>query len=209
MLKKIGLKLVLAAGASMVFGAALSLAAGNDWEIDGAHTSASFRIKHMMISTVKGDVSGASGKVIIDDKDLTKSSVEATLEAKTITTNNEKRDEHLRSADFFDVAKYPKITFKSKKVEKAGSKLKVTGDFTMHGVTKEVVLDVEGPTEVVKDPWGNARRGFSATTSLNRKDYGMTWNKSLDGGGIVVGEDLQVELAVEVTQAIPKPAAKK
>jgi polyisoprenoid-binding protein YceI len=148
--------------------------------------------------------------VNIDEKDVTKSTVEATIDASTVNTNEPKRDEHLRSADFFDVAKFPTITFKSKSVKKSGEgKLAVTGDLTMHGVTKEVTLDVEGPAKEIKDPWGNVRSGASASTKINRKDFGLGWNKVLEAGGVAVGEEVAITLDVELTKKAPAaPAAK-
>jgi len=137
--------------------------------------------------------------VTIDDADITKSKVDVTIDAASIDTANAKRDEHLRSPDFFDVAKYPTLKFVSTKVAKAGEgRLKVTGNLTIHGVTKEVVLDVEGPSPAVKDPWGNTKSGASATTKINRKDFGLTWNKALETGGMVVGEEVLITLEVEL-----------
>ena len=128
-----------------------------------------------MISTVRGEFGKTEAKVVIDEADITKSTVEATIDVASINTRDEKRDAHLKSPDFFDVAKFPTMTFKSTKVEKAGEGLKVTGDLTMHGVTKPVVLDVTGPSQVIKDPWGLSRRGVSATTKVNRKDFGVSY----------------------------------
>ncbi len=138
---------------------------------------------------------------------MTKSTVEATIDATSINTNEPKRDEHLRSPDFFDTAKYPTITFKSTKVEKAGSNLKVTGDLTMHGVTKPVVLDVDGSTAEAKDPWGNTKRGGVATTKINRKDFGLGWNKALEAGGVVVGEEVSITLDLELNKKQAPAAA--
>ena len=181
-------------------------------EIDSSHSGASFTVKHMMISNVRGEFNKVSGTFNYNEKDPTKSTVAATIDASSIDTREPKRDEHLKSPDFFDVAKHPKITFKSKKVAKAGEgKLKVTGDLTMRGVTKEVVLDVEGPTKPVKDPWGNLKIGATATTTLNRKDFGLNWNQALEAGGVLVGEDVKVELDLEFLQkaAVAPAGAKK
>jgi polyisoprenoid-binding protein YceI len=180
----------------------LALAPGislaSTWDIDPAHSSVEFSVRHLMVSTVKGNFQKVSGFVDIDDKNITKSSVEVTIEAASIDTREPKRDGHLKSPDFFDAAKYPTVTFKSTKVEKAGNgKLKVTGDLSIHGVTKPVVLMVEGLTPEVKDPWGNARRGASATTSVNRKDFGVSWAKTMDNGGAVVGEEVAIQLEAE------------
>ena len=169
------------------------------WNIDADHSSVGFKVRHMMISNVKGDFGKVSGVVDIDDKDLTKSKVEVSIETASISTGVAKRDEHLKGADFFDVAKYPTMTFVSQKVKKAGNgKLKVTGLLTLHGVTKEVVLDVEGPTNASKDPWGNIKRGATATAKINRKDYGLTYNAALESGGVLVGEEISIALEIEL-----------
>jgi polyisoprenoid-binding protein YceI len=176
-----------------------TLALASTWNIDPEHSSVGFKIKHLMVSNVNGNFNKHTGVVEIDDKDITKSTVQVTIDTNSINTNVQKRDEHLRSADFFDVATYPTMTFVSKKVAKAGKdKLKVTGDLTLHGVTKEVVLDVEGPTVESKDPWGNIRRGATATTKINRKDFGLTWNAALETGGVVVGDDVNIILEIEL-----------
>ncbi|QRK13179.1 polyisoprenoid-binding protein [Archangium violaceum] len=190
--------------------AAPSFAFAAEFEIDAAHSAAQFSVKHMMVSNVRGAFSKVTGKANIDEKDITRSTVEATIDATTINTNEPKRDEHLRSADFFDTAKYPTITFKSTKVEKAGANLKVTGNLTMHGVTKPVVLDVEGFTTEAKDPWGNIKRGGTATTKINRKDFGLGWNSVLETGGVAVGEEVAITLDLELNkkQAAPAKAAK-
>ncbi len=155
----------------------------------------------MVISNVRGEFGKMSGTVTLDEKDVTKSTVEAVIDATTIDTREAKRDEHLRSADFFDVAKHPTITFKSTKVEKAGKDgLKVTGDLTIRGTTKPVVLKVTGPTGEVKDPYANIRRGVSATTKVNRNDYGVAWSGVLEGGGAIVGNDVNIELEVELVK---------
>jgi len=182
-----------------------SSAATTTWKIDPAHTAAQFAVKHMMISTVRGEFKGVTGTVIWDDQDVTKSSVDVTIDAKTVNTGEDKRDQDLRSANFFDVEKFPTLTFKSKKVEAAGAgKLKITGDLTMHGVTKEVVLDVEGPSAAVKDPWGMTRSAASATTKVNRQDYGVKWNKDLDGGGVVVSDSVTITIDLEMTKQAAK-----
>jgi len=171
------------------------------WEIDPAHTSVQFAIRHMMVSNVRGEFSKVSGTAEADEKDLTKSKLQATIDAASIDTRVEKRDEHLKSADFFDVAKYPTITFTSKRIEPAGAgHWRVTGDLTLHGVTKEVTLDVEGPTAEVKDPMGKVRAGAQATTKINRKDFGLTWNKALDAGGVAVGDEVTITIDVEATK---------
>src|SRR5512138_789370 len=187
---------------------ALGLAEASSWNLDPAHSQATFSVRHLVISTVRGEFGKLTGSAKFDDKDATKSSVEATIDTTTIDTRVAKRDEDLKSENFFDVAKYPTITFKSTKVEKAGKgKLKVTGDLTMHGVTKPVVLAVEGPTQDIKDPWGNTRRGFSATTTINRKDWGLSWSKTIEAGP-VVGDDVKLEIEAELIKQAEKTAVK-
>jgi polyisoprenoid-binding protein YceI len=199
----------LKSAAALMF-ALPSLAFASAWEIDGSHSSAGFSVKHMMVSNVNGSFNVKSGAVNVDDKDITKSTVEAVLDATTVNTGNAKRDEHLRKDDFFDTAKYPTITFKSTKVEKAGEgKLKVSGDLTMHGVTKPVVLDVTGPSKESKDPWGNTRTGVQATTKLNRKEFGLIYNSALETGGVAVGEEVTVNLDLSLVKKQPAAPAKQ
>jgi polyisoprenoid-binding protein YceI len=190
------------------FAAVLSLpapAANSTWQIDPAHSAAQFSIKHLAISTVRGGFSKVKGTVSLDDKDVSKSSVDVTIDVSSVDTREPKRDDDLRSDKFFDTAKYPTMAFKSTKVEQvSASKLKVTGDLTLHGVTKEVVLDVEGPTAAIKDPWGNQRVAATATTKINRQDFGVKWNKTLDNGGMMLGDEVAVTLDIEMFQ----PAAK-
>ena len=184
--------------AAVMLATVVPVRAQSTWEIDPAHTSIGFTIRHMMVSNVRGHFGKFSGTVKANEKDLTESTVEATIDVASIDTGNAKRDDHLRSPDFFDVAKHPTITFKSRKITPAGDKKwKVTGDLTMHGVTKEVTLDVEGPTDQVKDPQGNVRAGATATTKLSRNDFGISWSKALDGGGLVVGDQVSVTIEVE------------
>ena len=190
------------------FAAVLSLpapAANSTWQIDPAHSAAQFSIKHLAISTVRGGFSKVKGTVSLDDKDASKSSVDVTIDVSSVDTREPKRDDDLRSDKFFDTAKYPTMAFKSTKVEQVSpGKLKVTGDLTLHGVTKEVVLDVEGPTAAIKDPWGNQRVAATATTKINRQDFGVKWNKTLDNGGMMLGDEVAVTLDIEMFQ----PAAK-
>ena len=186
----------------------VTLVAGNamadEWTVDPSHSSVQFSIKHMMVSTVRGKFQKLSGTVNLDEKDPTKSSIEVTIDATSIDTGEPKRDAHLKSADFFDVAKYPTLTFKSSKIEKAGKgKFKVTGDLTMHGQTRPVTLAIDGPTGAVKTPWGSLTRGVSATGKLNRKDWGLGWNKAIEMGGVMVGDEVQLQLDVELS---PKQA---
>ena len=181
--------------------AAPALTFASTWEIDPAHTNAQFAVKHLVISTVRGQLGKVTGTVNLDDSDITKSSVRATIDATGIDTREPKRDEDLRGPDFLDVAKYPTITFTSKKVEKVGDgTYKVTGDLTIRGVTKEAVLSLQGSPQPLKDPFGNVKMGGVATTRINRQDFGVSWSKSLDGGGLVVGDDVDVTIDVEVAK---------
>ncbi len=171
------------------------------WKLDPAHSSADFKIKHMMISNVKGSFSGLTGTLVENTANPNQSTVEASIDIATINTGDPQRDGHLKSADFFDVEKYPKMTFKSTQVERKGDgEYSVTGDLTLHGVTKPVTFAVEGPSAPGKDPWGNTRIGLSATTRINRKDFGLSWNSPLETGGILVGEDVQINLDVQFIQ---------
>jgi polyisoprenoid-binding protein YceI len=172
------------------------------WKIDPAHSSAEFKVKHMMISNVKGSFNGLSGTLIEDTSDPTLSRVDATIDIGTISTGDVQRDAHLKSADFFHHEQHPNMTFHSTRVEKKGDgEYAVTGDLTAHGVTKSVVFAVEGPSAPGKDPWGNTRIGLSATTKVNRKDFGLIWNAALETGGILVGEEVQITLDVQCTQS--------
>lgn len=186
-----------------------ALARAANYDIDTAHSSAGFAVRHLAVSNVRGEFAKVTGVVEYDAKDPSKTRVEATLDAASVTTRDPKRDEHLKSADFFDVAQYPVITFKSTKVEKASQGLKVKGDLTLHGVTRPVVLDVQGPTPEVKDPWGNVRAGASATAKINRKDFGMSFNKTLDSGGLVVGDEVAITIDVELVKKAAPAEAKK
>lgn len=179
------------------------------WEIDSAHSSTEFSVKHMMVSTAKGRFDKVAGTLNLDDKNPTKSTIELTIDASTIDTHEPKRDGHLKSPDFFDVAKFPTITFKSTKIEKAGkAKFKVTGDLTMHGVTKPVTLAVEGPSAPMKNLLGSTSSGASATTKINRKDWGLTWNKPLEAaGGVLVGDEVTINVDLELVSKPEAPAA--
>jgi polyisoprenoid-binding protein YceI len=172
------------------------------WAFDESHSTVEFSVRHMMITNVKGRLGGIKGTIDMDDKDLSKSKVDVSLEAGTINTENAKRDEHLKSPDFFDVQKFPQIKFVSKKVTKNKDNIRVSGDLTIRGITKPVDLTVDGPTPSIKDPWGKVKRGFSATTKINRKDFGITWNKSLDGGGVVVGDEVKINIEAQLQEKI-------
>ena len=173
-----------------------------NYKIDPAHSSAQFVVRHMMITNVRGGFGSVQGTVTYDPDKIGDSSIEAVIDATTISTSEAQRDTHLKSADFLDVERFPSITFKSKSVERAGSdELNVTGDLTIHGVTKEVLLKVEGPTAEGKDPWGNARIGASATTKIKRSDFGLTYNAALETGGILIGDELKIELEVSLIKS--------
>ncbi|HEY6003962.1 MAG TPA: YceI family protein [Anaeromyxobacter sp.] len=177
--------------------------ATNRWDIDVGHSAIHFWVRHLVISKVHGRFAKWAGTIDLDAQDLTRSSVEVKIDAASIDTQVADRDTHLRSPDFLDVAKHPELSFRSRKIEKAGDGYRVTGDLTLHGVTRQVALDAEfGGT--VKDPWGNERSAFTAKTSLDRRDYGLTWNAALEAGGVLVGEKVEISLEVE---AVKKAAA--
>ncbi len=172
------------------------------WKLDPAHSAAEFKVKHMMISNVKGSLTGLTGVLTEHQTDSTLSSVEASIDLATVNTGDAQRDGHLKSADFFDIEKYPTMTFKSTQVKRNGEgEYKVTGDLTVHGVTRPVSFAVEGPSAPGKDPWGNTRIGLSATTKINRKDFGLAWNSALETGGVLVGEDVAITLDVQFIKA--------
>jgi polyisoprenoid-binding protein YceI len=172
------------------------------WNIDPVHSGAEFKVKHMMISNVKGQFTGVKGVLALDESNLTNSRVEASIDAASITTRDAQRDTHLKSADFFDVEKFPTLSFKSSRISRVGDgELTVAGDLTLHGITRNVVFNVEGPTAPAKDPWGNTRVGLSATTKINRKDFGLIWNGALESGGILVGDEVTITLDVQFVRA--------
>lgn len=171
------------------------------YNLDPSHSTIQFKVKHLMIANVAGVFEKFKGTVDIDEKDITKSVVQVSIEMGSLNTNIAKRDEHLRSPDFFDVAKFPIMTFVSTKVEKAGAdKLKVTGNLSIKGVTRVVVLNVDGPTGEIKTPQGDIKRGASATTTINRQDFGVSWSKKLDGGGVVVADDVHISIDTELAR---------
>ena len=171
------------------------------YTIDPAHTTIGFKVKHLMITNVKGVFERFKGTVNIDEKDITKSKVDVSIEMASINTNIAKRDDHLRSPDFFDVAKFPTMTFVSTKVEKTGADtLKVTGNLTIKGVSRPVTLNVEGPTGEIKSPQGDIKRGASAAATINRQDFGVSWSKKLDGGGVVVADDVYISIDTELAR---------
>jgi polyisoprenoid-binding protein YceI len=184
--------------------AASSVAESETYQIDPMHTLVGFSVRHMVINTVKGSFKDVSGTVEYDGKDPMSVKAGGAIKAASIDTGVAKRDEHLRSPDFFDAARFPEITFESERIEKQGGAAVLVGKLTMHGVTKEVSLPltVSGP---IKDSWGNERIGIETTTMLNRKDYGINWSQKLDNGGLVVGDEVKVEINAEAVKQAPKP----
>jgi polyisoprenoid-binding protein YceI len=177
----------------------LGLAEPVEWAIDGSHTRASFTVPHMVVSEVDGHFKELKGTVRLDEADLTKSSVEITIPVASINTENADRDKHLKSPDFFDAAKFPNLTFKATKITKAGKAYKITGDLTLRGVTKSVTLDGT-ISEAVANPWGKQVRGVKVTGKVKRQDFGLTWNKALDKGGVLVGDDVTINVKLELNR---------
>jgi polyisoprenoid-binding protein YceI len=168
------------------------------YQLDPVHSSIQFKIRHLTVSNVTGTFTKFKGSASMDGEDPATLKVEVTIEAASVDTGNEKRDAHLRTADFLDTARYPTISFVSKKIAKGDpGKLKITGDLTLHGVTREITVDLEGPTPEVKDPWGGFRRGATGTTRIDRRDFGITWNTPLDSGGLLVGNEVAIYVEVE------------
>jgi polyisoprenoid-binding protein YceI len=183
----------------LIMTTATEVTATTTWNIDPVHSHAEFKVRHMMISNVKGEFKGVTGTLKLNSEDLTKSGVEVSIDSATVNTGDAQRDAHLKSADFFDVEKFPALTFKSNRVSKNNKDgvLTAAGELTIHGVTRNVAFEVEGPSAPMKDPWGNTRIGLSATTRINRKDFGLTWNAALETGGILVGDDVTMTLDVQ------------
>lgn len=172
------------------------------WNIDPVHSIAEFRVRHMMISNVRGQFTGVTGTLTYDESDFSKSHIEASIDVATVDTRDPQRDTHLKSADFFDVEKFPTMTFHSSGViRRAGGTVEVSGPLSLHGITKEVEFTVEGPTPPVKDPWGNTRIGVSAKTKIDRRDFGLTFNAALDAGGVMVGDEVSITLELEFVKA--------
>jgi polyisoprenoid-binding protein YceI len=172
------------------------------WNIDPVHSVAEFKVRHMMISNVKGHFTGVTGALFLDEADVTNSRVEASIDAASITTGDAQRDAHLKNADFFDVENFPTLSFKSTRVVPAREgELIAAGELTIHGVTRNVEFRVEGPTAPGKDPWGNTRVGLSATTKINRKDFGLTWSATLETGGLLLGDEVTITLDVQFVKA--------
>jgi polyisoprenoid-binding protein YceI len=178
----------------------LALAQTSTWNIDPAHSTAQFTVRHLGISNVTGSFTKVSGSVVLNDKDITQSQVAASIDVSSVDTRVEARDKDLRSPNFFDVEKYPTIEFKSKRIVSSGGKLQVIGDLTIHGTTHEVTLDVDGPSPEMTDPWGNSRRGVSATTTINRKDFNLVYNNLLKTGEAVVGDNVKIQIDAEMVK---------
>ena len=196
---------IILAAAAVASSATSVGAQSTTWTIDSAHTTAEFSVRHMMVSNVKGTFGSVTGTANWDGRNFSTASVDVAIDAASINTREPKRDAHLKSADFFDAEKFPALTFKSTKVEPAGAgQARMTGNLTIRGVTKSVVLDVTGPTPEIKDLSGGVRIGASATTTISRKDFGLTWNRALEAGGVLVGDEVKITIDVELVR---KPAA--
>ncbi len=183
--------------------AAAATAGAEVWTIDPAHSTAAFSVRHMMVSNVRGHFADLEGTVEIEGDDPASAKVAVSIDPASIQTGEPKRDEHLRSADFFDVAAHPSMSFVSRRVEKAGDGYRLVGDLTMHGVTREVVLDILELTPAIRDQRGMLRRGASAAGTLDRKDFGLTWNRLLETGGVVVGDEVRLTIDVELVRRPP------
>ncbi len=194
------MKHLIAMIAVLIFGAMSSNAQNTTWNFDRSHSSIKFSVSHMMVSEADGKFGDFSVKVASDKEDFSDATIDVSIKATSINTDDAKRDEHLRSADFFDVANHPNITFKSKSMKKTGNgTYKLSGDFTMRGVTKPITLDVKfGGTQ--KSPWGQTVAGFKITGNINRKDFGVSWSKLLDQGGAVVGDVVELVANIEITK---------
>ncbi len=191
----------IGAVASIALLASLSASAQtSNWNIDPAHSTAQFTVRHLGISNVSGSFTKVSGSVVLNDKDITQSQVTATIDVNSIDTRVEMRDKDLKSPNFFDVEKYPTIEFKSKKIVNNAGKLQLIGDLTIHGTTREVTLDLDGPTAELTDPWGNSRRGISASTSINRKDFNLVYNNTLKTGEAVIGDNVKIQIDAELVK---------
>jgi len=177
-----------------------ALAQTSNWSIDPAHSTAQFTVRHLGISNVTGNFTKVAGSVVLDEKNIAQSQVSATIDVNSVDTRVEMRDKDLKSPNFFDVEKYPTMEFKSKKIVASGGKLQVIGDLTIHGTTHEVTLDVEGPSPEMTDPWGNPRRGLSATTTINRKDFNLLYNNTLKTGEAMIGDNVKIQIDAEMVK---------
>jgi polyisoprenoid-binding protein YceI len=191
----------IGAASVIVLLASLSaLAQTSTWNIDPAHSTAQFTVRHLAISNVTGSFTKVTGSVVLNEKDIAQSQVSASIDVNSVDTRVEARDKDLKSANFFDVEKYPTIEFKSKRIVSSGGKLQLIGDLTIHGTTHEVTLDVDGPTPEMTDPWGNSRRGISATTVVNRRDFNLVYNNLLKTGEAVVGDNIKIQIDAEIVK---------
>ncbi|HMD16916.1 MAG TPA: YceI family protein [Terriglobales bacterium] len=191
----------IGAASVIVLLASLSaLAQTSTWNIDPAHSTAQFTVRHLAISNVTGSFTKVTGSVVLNEKDITQSQVSASIDVSSVDTRVEARDKDLKSPNFFDVEKYPTIEFKSKRIASSGGKLQLIGDLTIHGTTHEVTLDVDGPTPEMTDPWGNSRRGISATTAINRRDFNLLYNNLLKTGEAVVGDNIKIQIDAEIVK---------
>ena len=190
----------LSIGVTILLLAVPAIASTATWQIDPSHSSFQFKIRHMMVSNVRGDFGKMTkGVIFLDDQEVSNIKAEVIIDAASINTGHAKRDEHLRGPDFFDVPRHPTVTFVSKQVTRVGSdKLRATGELTIRGITREIILDVYGLTPEIKDPGGTYRRGLTATSKINRKDFGITWNRVLDTGGVVVGDEVEISVEIEM-----------
>ena len=177
-----------------------ALAQTSTWNIDPAHSTAQFTVRHLAISNVTGNFTKVTGSIVLNEKDIKQSQVSASIDVSSVDTRVEARNKDLKSPNFFDVEKYPTIEFKSKRIVSGGGKLQVIGDLTIHGTTREVTLDVDGPTPELSDPWGNSRRGISATTTINRRDFNLTYNNLLKSGEAVVGDNVKIQIDAEMVK---------
>jgi polyisoprenoid-binding protein YceI len=178
----------------------------SNWNIDTVHSGINFTIRHMVVSKVRGRFTRFNGTLNLDEADLSRSVVEATIDAASIDTGTAQRDDHLRSPDFFDAERFPALRFRSTRIDRDGDRYRVTGELTIRDVTREVVLDVEYGGRA-RDPWGNERAGFIASASLNRKDFGLAWNQVLEAGGVLVGDRVDIELEIQGVRAAATQAA--
>jgi polyisoprenoid-binding protein YceI len=177
-----------------------ALAQTSTWNIDPAHSTAQFTVRHLAISNVSGNFTKVTGSVVLNDKDITQSQVSASIDVSSVDTRVEARNKDLKSPNFFDVEKYPTIEFKSKRIVSSGGRLQLIGDLTIHGTTREVTLDIDGPTPELADPWGNSRRGISATTTIDRKDFNLVYNNLLKTGEAVVGDNVKIQIDAEIVK---------
>ena len=194
------LRLLFVSAAVCLLSTAIAISQTTTWSIDPNHSTAQFTVRHLAISNVSGNFTKVTGTVQFNDKDITQSQVNAVIDAASIDTRVPDRDKDLRGPNFLDVEKYPSLQFKSKRIVNNAGKLQMIGDLTLHGTTHEVTLDVDGPTPELNDPWGNLRRGFSASTTINRKDYGVVWNHTLATGEAVVGDNVKIQIDVEIVR---------